>query len=84
MVIHVVCPGDTVYRLSLEYGVPMSQIVADNGISDAHQLVRQSYAWEQLVTSYIEDGRPETLRELFSAPPRVTQPQRAIFSSRVR
>ena len=36
----------------------------------AHQLVRQSYAWEQLVTSYIEDGRPETLRELFSAPPR--------------
>lgn len=39
--------------------------------ADAHQLVRQSYAWEQLVTSYIEDGRPETLRELFSAPPRV-------------
>lgn len=40
MVIHVVRPGDTVYRLSLEYGVPMSQIVADNGISDAHQLVQ--------------------------------------------
>ena len=39
--------------------------------ADAHQLVRQSYAWEQLVTAYIEDGRPETLRELFSAPPRV-------------
>lgn len=42
---------------------------ADN--ADAQQMVRQSYAWEQLVTSYIEDGRPETLRELFSAPPRV-------------
>lgn len=39
--------------------------------ADAIQLVRQSYAWEQLVTSYIEDGKPETLRELFSAPPRV-------------
>ncbi len=37
----------------------------------AQQLVQQSYAWEQLVTSYIEDGRPEILRELFSAPPRV-------------
>ena len=42
---------------------------ADN--ADAQQMVRQSYAWEQLVTSYIEDGRPETLRELFSVPPRV-------------
>lgn len=39
--------------------------------ADARQLVRQSYAWEQLVASYIEDGRPETLQELFSAPPRV-------------
>lgn len=39
--------------------------------ADARQMVRQSYAWEQLVTSYIEDGRPDTLRELFSAPPRV-------------
>lgn len=37
----------------------------------ARQLVQQSYAWEQLVTSYIEDGKPEILRELFSAPPRV-------------
>lgn len=42
---------------------------ADN--ADAQQMVRQSYAWEQLVTSYIEDGRPDILRELFSAPPRV-------------
>lgn len=40
--------------------------------NDARQLVRQSYAWEQLVASYIEDGRPDTLRELFSAPPKVT------------
>lgn len=39
--------------------------------ADARQLVQQSYAWEQLITSYIEDGRPEVLRELFSAPPRV-------------
>lgn len=40
MVIHIVRPGDTVYGLSLEYGVPMSQIVEDNGISDAYQLVQ--------------------------------------------
>lgn len=38
---------------------------------DAQQLVQQSYAWEQLVTSYIEDGKPDILRDLFSAPPRV-------------
>ncbi len=39
--------------------------------AEAQQLVRQSYAWEQLVASYIENGKPDTLRELFSAPPRV-------------
>ena len=38
---------------------------------DTQQLVQQSYAWEQLITSYIEDGKPDILRELFSAPPRV-------------
>lgn len=38
MVIHIVRPGDSVYALALEYGVPMSQIVADNGLSAAAQL----------------------------------------------
>lgn len=47
------------------------QRVEEADDADARQLVRQSYAWEQLVTSYIEDGRPDVLRELFSAPPRV-------------
>lgn len=47
------------------------QRVEEADDSDARQMVQQSYAWEQLVTSYIEDGRPDVLRELFSAPPRV-------------
>ncbi|MCM1235451.1 MAG: helix-turn-helix transcriptional regulator [Ruminococcus flavefaciens] len=38
---------------------------------DKRELVRQSYDWERMVTSYIAEGRPERLRELFSAPPRV-------------
>lgn len=38
---------------------------------DKRELVRQSYAWECMVTSFIEEGQPDQLRELFSAPPRV-------------
>ncbi len=32
MVIHVVAPNDTVYGIAQMYGVPMSQIVLDNGL----------------------------------------------------
>lgn len=39
MVIHVVKPGDTLYSLSLEYGVAMSLIAIDNGLEAPHQLV---------------------------------------------
>lgn len=39
MVIHVVRPGDSVYAIALEYGVPMSQVVLDNGLEQAGRLV---------------------------------------------
>lgn len=39
--------------------------------TDTRQTVLQSYAWEQLVLSYVENGQPELLRELFSAPPNI-------------
>ena len=41
---------------------------------DTHlrQTVQQSYAWEQLILSYVENGQPELLRELFSAPPNIS------------
>lgn len=29
MLIHVVKPGDTVYSIALEYGIPMSQLILD-------------------------------------------------------
>lgn len=38
---------------------------------DTRQTVAQSYAWEQMVISYVENGQTELLRELFSAPPKV-------------
>ena len=38
MVIHVVKPGDSIYAIALEYGVPMSQIVVDNGLENRAQL----------------------------------------------
>ncbi len=39
MVIHVVQPGDTLYSLSLEYGISMSQIAIDNGLEAPQNLV---------------------------------------------
>ena len=39
MVIHVVAPGDSLYSIALEYGVPMSQIIIDNGLERPEQLV---------------------------------------------
>lgn len=39
MVVHVVKPGDTLYALAMEYGVPMSQITIDNGLEAPAQLV---------------------------------------------
>lgn len=38
---------------------------------DLLQTLDQSYAWEQLVLSYVANGQPEMLRELFNAPPNI-------------
>ena len=38
---------------------------------DTRQTVAQSYAWEQVVVSYVENGRLDLLRELFTAPPNI-------------
>ena len=39
MDIHVVQPGDTLYRLAQQYGVPMERLIQDNQLPDPSQLV---------------------------------------------
>ena len=39
MDIHVVRPGDTLYELAYQYGVPMSRLIQDNQLPDPSQLV---------------------------------------------
>lgn len=39
MDIHVVQPGDTMYRLAQQYGVPMERLIQDNQLPDPSQLV---------------------------------------------
>ena len=34
MDIHVVRPGDTLYELAYQYGVPMSRLIQDNQLPD--------------------------------------------------
>ena len=38
MVIHIVEAGETVYSIAQEYGVPVSQIVANNGLQEPFSL----------------------------------------------
>lgn len=39
MEIHVVRPGETLYGISVQYGVPMSRLIADNMLPDPSRLV---------------------------------------------
>lgn len=39
MDIHIVQPGDTMYRLAQQYGVPMERLIQDNQLPDPSQLV---------------------------------------------
>ena len=39
MIIHVVRPNDTIYRLAQAYGVPYEQIISDNGLENPEVLV---------------------------------------------
>ena len=39
--------------------------------SELRQKVNQSYAWEQLIVSYVENGQTKLLKELCSAPPKI-------------
>jgi spore germination protein len=39
MDIHVVRPGDTLYEVALQYGVPMAQLLQDNQLPDPSRLV---------------------------------------------
>lgn len=38
MVIHVVRPGESAYSIALAYGIPMSQLVLDNGLESSGRL----------------------------------------------
>lgn len=63
-----ICPESS--RTSIRAGFAKHQLDTAND-ENIRQTVAQSYAWEQLVVSYVENGQPELLRELFSAPPNI-------------
>lgn len=46
------------------------QVVMEEGL-DIRHFIHQSYAWEQLVGAYIQEGRPDVIRNLFTAPPTI-------------
>lgn len=63
MDIHVVRPGDTLYSIALQYGVPMTRLIGDNQLPDPSRLV----AGQTLVIQYPEQAHTVTEGEtLFS------------------
>ena len=67
MLIHVVRPGDSAYSIALEYGIPMSQLILDNGLEDFARLaVGQALVIQFPVQSHtVRPG--ETLSSIASA-----------------
>lgn len=61
-------PESSQQSIKIEYAEDRMNNLEDMGRTQA---VRQSYRWEQLVSSYIERGQTVQLRELFGAPPKV-------------
>ena len=67
MEIHVVRPGDTLYSVALQYGVPMSQLLNDNQLPDPSRLVvgQTLVIQHPLVTHTVRPG--DTLGSIASA-----------------
>lgn len=69
-------PGELQIDVNYSEDTPQS-IVADppqEGAEtvDTEELLKQGYHYGQLLCSYVEQGKPERLREVFSAPPNHT------------
>lgn len=47
------------------------QTVENTERLESNQSMQHSYAWEQLMCSYVEEGKTDRLRDLFQAPPRM-------------
>ena len=67
MEIHVVKPGDTLYSVALQHGVPMSQLLSDNQLPDPSRLVvgQTLVIQHPLVTHTVRPG--DTLYAIASA-----------------
>ena len=53
-IVHIVQPGENLYRISLRYGVTMEAIMAANGLTNAHRI----NAGQQLIIPGGADGSP--------------------------
>ena len=49
MDIHVVQPGDTIYRLAQQYGVSMERLLQDNQLPDPSHLVWVRPSWSNIL-----------------------------------
>lgn len=87
MVIHVVKPGETVYGISRQYGVPMQKIIDDNALQNPDLLVvgqalvivtgNTRYAVQPGDTLYLIARKYGiSLQQLVAANPQITDPAR--------
>jgi len=66
--VHVVQPGETVWRIAHHYGVSVSEVREANGVDDVHDVAPGTRLW-------IPHGRPGTGVPLRPTPPRAGPPE---------
>lgn len=66
--VHVVQPGETVWRIAHHYGVPVSEVLAANEVDDVHDVAAGTRLW-------IPHGRPGAGLPLRPVPARAGPPE---------
>ena len=79
-VVHVVAPGENLFRISLRYGTTMSAIASANGIANIHRI----YAGQSLVIPCASggtglNGTSSFIEPVVVVPPGVAQPLAQVF-----
>ena len=85
IIIHVLTPGDTIYKLSQKYNLPIEKIIADNAISDVTNLpIGQSIVISQNNLTYtvqkgdtlykISQNYAISVNQILAANPSITNP----------
>ena len=85
LIIHIIQPGDTIYKIAQQFGISADKIIADNGIEDATKLmIGQSLVIDNDIIKYtiqkgdtifnIAKAHGVSINDIMDANPGITNP----------